>query len=108
TKLSAMLPNKDLFVVKTPCRSSLLFFYPIFFKNVKYSNFNMEQPNDDVFETHLNDGVYDQIKDFIPWRLTEKQKSLVDKLILDEELKINYKKNGLCEECKQPKNIYWW
>ena len=71
-----MLPNKDLFVceLKTPCRSSLLFFYPIFFKNVKYSNFNMEQPNDDVFEQikkQLDDGVYEQIKDFNHRNLTD-------------------------------------
>src|SRR5436309_12954873 len=79
---------------------------PNFFKNVKYSNFNMEQPNDDVFEQikkQLDDGVYDQIKDFIPWKLTEEQQSLVDKLILDEELKNNYKEHGLCEKCKKPK-----
>src|SRR5581483_6384739 len=110
TKLSAMLPNKDLFVVKTPCRSSLLFFYPIFFKNVKYSNFNMEQPNDDVFEQikkQLDDGVYEQIKDFDCWKLTKEQESLVDKLILDEGLKNNYKNYGLCQKCKQPKAYFW-
>src|SRR5436305_14093457 len=79
-----------------------------FFKNGKYNNFNMEQPNDDVFETHLNDGVYEQIKDFDNEYLTEEQESLVDKLILDEELKNNYKKYGLCEKCKHPKNSYDW
>ena len=68
----------------------------------------MEQPNDDVFETHLDDGVYDQIKDFNHRRLTKEQESLVDKLILDEELKNNYKKYGLCKKCKQPKNNYHW
>ena len=68
----------------------------------------MEQPNDDVFETHLNDGVYEQIKDFDRYYLTEEQISLVDKLILDEELNYNYKKYGLCEKCKQPKNTYKW
>ena len=56
----------------------------------------------------LNDGVYEQIKNFDRYYLTEEQKSLVDKLILDEELKNNYKKYGLCEKCKQPKyNFYW-
>src|SRR5581483_1225833 len=97
--------------MKTPCRSSLLFFYPIFFKNVKYSNFNMDQSNDDVFEQikkQLDDGVYEQIKDFIHYWLTEEQKSLVDKLILDEELKRNYKKYGLCEKCKLPKKSNRW
>src|SRR5689334_1109263 len=72
----------------------------------------MEQPNDDVFEvfeqikTQLNDGVYEQIKDFNHRKLTEEQRSLVDKLILDEKLKQNYKWYGLCEKCKQPKNNY--
>ena len=55
----------------------------------------------------LDDGVYEQIKDFDCRHLTEEQKSLVDKLILDEELKSNYKKYGLCEKCKQPKKSYW-
>ena len=71
----------------------------------------MEQPNDDVFEQikkQLDDGVYEQIKDFKHYRLTEEQESLVDKLILDEELKNNYKKNGLCKLCKHPKNSAWW
>ena len=71
----------------------------------------MEQPNDDVFEQikkQLDDGVYKQIKDFVYWKLTKEQESLVDKLILDEELKNNYKKYGLCEKCKKPKNIYGW
>ena len=40
--------------------------------------------------------------------LTEEQKSLVDKLILDEELKQHYKLWGLCEKCKQPKNNSYW
>ena len=36
------------------------------------------------------------------------QETLVDKLILDDELKNNYKTYGLCEECKQPKDRYYW
>src|SRR5207248_242981 len=36
------------------------------------------------------------------WRLTEEQKLLIDKLILNEELKDRYKECGLCNECKQP------
>src|SRR5947208_2245240 len=83
----------------------IIVLYPNFFKNVKYSNFNMDQPND---ETHLSDGVYEQIKEFYPRCLTEEQESLVDKLILDKELKNNYKKYGLCETCKQPKVEYYW
>ena len=71
----------------------------------------MEQLNDDVFEQikkQLDDGVYEQIKDFKCRELTKEQESLVDKLILDEELKNNYKKYGLCKKCKQPKNNYNW
>ena len=56
----------------------------------------------------LDDGVYEQIKGFRHEYLTKEQKSLVDKLILDEELKNNYKYYGLCEKCKQPKNSYYW
>jgi hypothetical protein len=71
----------------------------------------MEQPNDDVFEQikkQLDDGVYEQIKDFDNYHLTREQESLVDKLILDEELRNNYKRYGLCELCKQPKDTYYW
>ena len=68
----------------------------------------MKQSNDDIFKTHLNDGVYEQIKDFKYYNLTEEQESLVDKLILDEDLNKNYKWYGLCEKCKQPKNNYVW
>ena len=77
--------------------------------NVEEHNFNMEelrQPCDDVFE--LSDAVYEQIKDFVHNNLTEEQELLVDKLILDEELKKNYKVYGLCEKCKQPKDRYHW
>ena len=33
----------------------------------------------------LSDDVYEQIKDFIYYNLTEEQESLIDKLIPDEE-----------------------
>src|SRR5581483_729125 len=57
----------------------------------------------------LSDDVIKQIKGFKFRILTEKQKSkLIDKLILDEELKKYYKENGLCKICKQPKNNYYW
>ncbi|CAB4413140.1 unnamed protein product [Rhizophagus irregularis] len=50
----------------------------------------------------LSDDVFEQIKDFDKyWKLTEKQKSLIDKLITDKELKERYKRNGLCKECKR-------
>ena len=56
----------------------------------------------------LSDDVYEQIKDFDRWNLTEKQKSLIDKLISDEELKYCYRRHGLCKKCKQPKNDKYW
>ena len=34
--------------------------------------------------------------------LTEEQKSLIVKLIPNEELRERYKKHGLCKECSQP------
>src|SRR5437868_3698058 len=86
----------------------LLCFYQVFLKKSNTVTFNMEQPNDDVIQTHLNDGVYEQIKDFDIYNLTEEQESLVDKLTLDEDLKNNYKTFGLCRKCKQPKNNGYW
>ncbi|EXX52898.1 Cdc15p [Rhizophagus irregularis DAOM 197198w] len=59
-------------------------------------------------ETKLSDDVFEQIKDFVRWKLTEEQKSLLNKLILNEELKNCYLKYGLCEECKQPESYYDW
>ena len=53
-------------------------------------------------EIKLSDDVFEQIKDFRHWNLTEEQKLLIDKLILNEELKERYKKYGLCKECNQP------
>ncbi|RGB27009.1 kinase-like domain-containing protein [Rhizophagus diaphanus] len=59
-------------------------------------------------EFMLTDDVFEQIKDFDRWHLTEEQNLLINKLILNEELKERYKKNGLCKECKQPKTDYTW
>ena len=56
----------------------------------------------------LSDDVFEQIKDFNHEDLTEEQKSLIDKLISDDELKQCYKRYGLCNECKQPKSPYLW
>ncbi|CAB4420186.1 unnamed protein product [Rhizophagus irregularis] len=55
-----------------------------------------------MVEIKLTDDVFEQIKEFDRYDLTEEQKSLIDKLITNEELKERYKKNGLCENCKQP------
>ena len=59
-------------------------------------------------EIKLSDDVIEQIKDFKHNNLTEEQKLLIDKLILNEELKNQYKENGLCKECKQPNTGYKW
>ncbi|GBC10585.1 hypothetical protein RclHR1_09750002 [Rhizophagus clarus] len=52
-------------------------------------------------EIKLSDDVFEQIKDFDYRQLTEEQESLIDKLILNEELKERYKRDGLCKICKQ-------
>src|SRR5436305_12564849 len=59
-------------------------------------------------EIKLSYDVIDQIKDFDHENLTEEQKLLIDKLILNEGLKKCYKKYGLCKKCKQPKNNRYW
>ncbi|RGB43445.1 kinase-like domain-containing protein [Rhizophagus diaphanus] len=57
-------------------------------------------------EFMLNDDVFEQLKDFDHKYLTKEQSLLIDKLILNEELKERYRKNGLCKECKQPNTSY--
>ena len=59
-------------------------------------------------EIKLGDDVIEQIKDFDHRYLTEEQELLIDKLILNEELKECYKEYGLCKQCNQPKNNYYW
>jgi hypothetical protein len=56
----------------------------------------------------LSDDVIEQIKDFDRWKLTEEQESLIDKLILNEELKKCYKWYGLCKKCKQLNTGHYW
>ena len=58
-------------------------------------------------EIKLGDDVFNKIKDFDHRNLTEEQKVLIDKLILNEELKERYKKYGLCKKCKQPNTYYY-
>ncbi|RGB22908.1 hypothetical protein C1646_677505 [Rhizophagus diaphanus] len=54
-------------------------------------------------EIKLSDDVIEQIKDFdYYYYLTEEQKSLINKLITDKELKKCYKNYGLCDDCSQP------
>jgi hypothetical protein len=57
----------------------------------------------------LSDDVNERIKDFDHNKLTKEQELLIDKLILNEELKRCYKwYYGLYGECKQPnKNNKW-
>jgi hypothetical protein len=68
--------------------------------------------NSNTFPPKLSDDVINQIKDFpkpetynitFPFydNLTEEQKSLINKLIPNEELREQYKKYGLCKECNQ-------
>src|SRR4051794_38907023 len=59
-------------------------------------------------EFKLSDDAFEQIKDFNHRILTDEQSLLIDKLILNKELKKHYKNYGLCKECKQPKNTYMW
>ena len=59
-------------------------------------------------EIKLSDEVFEQIKDFKHRKLTEEQELLIDKLILNEELKKQYKFYGLCKECKEPNTGYNW
>ncbi|CAB4403140.1 unnamed protein product [Rhizophagus irregularis] len=59
-------------------------------------------------EFKLSDDVFEQIKDFNRWKLTDEQTLLIDKLILDKELKERYKHYDLCKECKQPNTGGYW
>ena len=59
-------------------------------------------------QKHLSVDAFEQIKDFNHCRLTNEQKWLIDKLILNEKLKKRYELFGLCKECKQPKVDDYW
>ncbi|RIA81755.1 kinase-like domain-containing protein [Glomus cerebriforme] len=50
-------------------------------------------------QKYLSDDVFEQIKDFKYWKLTEEQELLINNLILNEEC---YKCYGLCKKCKHP------
>ncbi|RIA83516.1 kinase-like domain-containing protein [Glomus cerebriforme] len=71
-----------------------------FIKNLLRSNKHQSE------QEYLSDDVFEQIKDFKYWYLTKKQELLIDKLIINEELKRHYKKYGLCKECKQPNTSF--
>ncbi|UZO11897.1 uncharacterized protein OCT59_003450 [Rhizophagus irregularis] len=59
-------------------------------------------------EFMLADDIFEQIKDFYYLDLTEEQSLLIDKLILNEELKKRYKQYGLCKGCKQLNTGDYW
>src|SRR5581483_12498324 len=79
-------------------------------KKIKYRNLEEEHLDEENSEEIklLSDDVYEQIKDFYRYSLTEEQESLIDKLISDEELKQYYKEYGLCDDCKQPNTYSGW
>ena len=58
----------------------------------------------------LSDDVINQIKGFPKYYddLTQEQKSLIDELIPNEELRKRYKNYGLCNECSQPNTGKYW
>jgi hypothetical protein len=68
----------------------------------------------------LSDDVINRLKDFpepktynnatFPFydNLTQGQRSLIDELIPNEELRERYKKYGLCKECRQPNTGDYW
>src|ERR1044071_4914762 len=56
----------------------------------------------------LSEDIINQIKDFAYYNLTQEQKSFIDELIPNEELRERYKKDGLCEECSQPHTSWKW
>src|ERR1051325_9547257 len=56
----------------------------------------------------LSSNIIELIKDFDHQNLTEEQKSLINDLILNEELKRCYKEYGLCKKRKQPPNCHLW
>ena len=59
-------------------------------------------------QNYISNDVFEQIKDFNHWELTEEQNSLIDKLIPSKELKQRYKKYGLCKGCNQPNTDSVW
>ena len=52
-------------------------------------------------QNYISNDVFERIKDFKRYELSEEQKLLIDKLIPNEELKQRYKLSGLCKGYKQ-------
>jgi uncharacterized protein YlaI len=59
-------------------------------------------------ENKLSAEVIQQIKNFIHYKLTEEQNSLLEELIFSKELREKYVKYGLCQECQQPNTGHEW
>ncbi|GBC10260.1 hypothetical protein RclHR1_09490001 [Rhizophagus clarus] len=61
-------------------------------------------------QEYLSEDIIEQIKDFPFYfqHFTKEQKLLIDKLIINEELKSRYKNYGLCIECRQPNTGSNW
>ena len=59
-------------------------------------------------QNYISNDVFEQIKDFKHYKLSEEQKLLIDKLIPNEELKQCYIDYGLCKGCKQPNTGDGW
>jgi hypothetical protein len=61
-------------------------------------------------EIKISDDAFNQLKELQgqSTQLTEEQNLLVDKLILNEELKERFKAFHLCDECKQPNTGNDW
>jgi len=57
--------------------------------------------------SHLSVKIIKEIEIFYYW-LTLEQKSSIEQLIPNPELRERYLKNGLCKECRQPKISYNW
>ena len=73
--------------------------------------------NSNTHMSKLSQDVINKIKDFPKPKeflddfysiLTEEQKSIIDELIPNEELRERYKKHGLCKECSQPNTGHGW
>lgn len=74
-------------------------------------NYGDEESLRKQYEEHvrywrLSEEVIKQLKDFKHRQLTPEQKSLISKLISNEELRRRYQNYGLCAGCQQP-NINW-
>src|ERR1043166_10170723 len=59
-------------------------------------------------QNYITKEVYEQVKNFRFYLLSKEDAAIVDKLILNEDLKRRYKKFSLCKECYQPCTRMEW